>query len=173
MLCLRVLFPDNLVERLTVCPSDTPRGVALAGPALKEPVVLVHMGRCLCPYLSLASQGVRDGDLIVLHTIIQTVGPSAPPKDDVFSEVLRLADAVFGPYEASPFGGLAYQQMLVEEEQPWTEDVPTIIAESSQAVSTEELPICWADAEEVAGTGLMAQTVRDQRVDIGGGQLLP
>jgi hypothetical protein len=152
---LRVLFPNQSIESIEVLGSDTPRKVALCGPPLKQPVVLLHHGQCLCPYLSLDSQGVSTGDLIIMQNV---AAPSAkkPVKegrersDGKFAEMLRLADVAFAPYEVSVSADIAYRQMWAEQQQaaeareiPW-EPPKTVIGEPAQSVSDECLPSLWS-----------------------------
>jgi hypothetical protein len=155
---VRVMFPNRVVEQVTVQGTDTPRALALSGPALKHPVILLHKGRCLCPYTSLDSQGVASGDLVVLHPVSGSEsavrGAPEPPatdreigrRDQVFNETLRLADLAFTPYEASPFGGAAYQQMWknYQKDRVATHPETTNIGKAVLRVSEAPLPVCWA-----------------------------
>jgi hypothetical protein len=151
---LRVVFPNQAVESVEVHRFDTPRAVALSGPPLKQPVVLIHNGRCLCPYLSLDSQGVATGDLIVLHSIAAPA-PKTPARverdgsDGLFVEILRLADVAFAPYEVSLFADLVYQQMWAEQQEDADardlarEQPKTVLGERPRSVSCESLPPLW------------------------------
>jgi hypothetical protein len=151
---LRVLYPNQAIESVEVHGSDTPRAVAQCGPPLKHPVVLLHNGHCLCPYLSLDFQGVTTGDLIVLHSIPapSTRKPVTEERDSstgIFIEMLRLADVALVPYEVSLFGDLVYQQMWAEQqEEASARDPPrrqsqTVVAERPRSVSVESLPSLW------------------------------
>jgi len=163
-LLVRVLFPNEVIEDVSVQGTDTPRTLALSGPPLKSPVVLLHKGRCLCPYTSLDAQGVTNGDLVVLHPLPsakdhpKTSAASASDalarferelenRDEVFKEILRLADAAFLPYETSPCGNSAYHQMWKDEEEEITTahpaTVPTTVAQRAEGISTQPLPACW------------------------------
>jgi hypothetical protein len=111
MLRLKVVLPDVWTFSVEARDSDVARTVALSGPPLKQAVFLIHNGRFLHPLASLASQGVTDGDTIVLF------GGSAPARgrlgsaDDangVLQETLRLSGLDFVPCEIA---GSVYQQM--------------------------------------------------------------
>jgi hypothetical protein len=157
-LLVRVLFPNQVLENVTVSGTDTPWTLALSGPPLKSPVILLHKGRCLCPYTSLDSQGVTNGDLVVLHPVPAsrkvTVAAREPDKpDQVFNEILRLADTAFLPYETSQHGSAAYQQMWQEDEKDEEDEeeidppttIPTRLTAQPDGVSTQPLPTCWDD----------------------------
>jgi hypothetical protein len=163
-LLVRVLFPNQTVASVSVQGTDTPRTLALSGPPLKSPVILLHKGRCLCPYTSLDSQGVINGDLVILHPMPVSrqrskfrvaSDPTAKLENDleghdkVFNEILRLADTAFLPYETSQFGSVAYEQMWKDEEEDYADGaappVPTRLVGPASAISTDPLPSCWEE----------------------------
>ncbi|OHT17662.1 hypothetical protein TRFO_00953 [Tritrichomonas foetus] len=67
--CVQVMYPDGSTIPVHLRSYDVARALALAGPPLSDPVILLHRGRCLCPYLSLAAQMIEDGDIVVLKAI--------------------------------------------------------------------------------------------------------
>jgi hypothetical protein len=146
---LHVVFPLNVELPITVKVTDTPRTVALSGPPLAEPVVPVHKGRCLCPYFTLQSQGVSNGDVIVLCPVSASPRAAKPRKpllasDDVFGEVLRLADVAFSPFEVSSYGATMSQQMFTEAQESTgrasTARGTTVIPKAAEEVSAAPLP---------------------------------
>jgi hypothetical protein len=161
LLKLRVIFPNQAVESVEVRGSDTPRVVALSGPPLKHPVVLLHNGKCLSPYMTLDSQGVSSGDLIVLH-IVTAPSPRRRPggrdgayaHDPYFSEALRLADIACLSYELSTTGDHIYQDMWTDqqeeedENQGPQEQTETKIGEPPRSVSVDPLPAAWRKRRE-------------------------
>jgi hypothetical protein len=162
---VRVMFPNRVIEQITVQGIDTPRTLALSGPTLTHPVILLHKGRCLCPYTSLDSQGVASGDLVILHPIGGSEsafrGPPELPaihreterRDQEFNEILRLADLGFAPYEASPFGSAASQQMWKDDQEDPAATRPeaTNIGKAAPQISDAPLPVCWADKRVKSG----------------------
>jgi hypothetical protein len=165
-LLVRVLFPNQVLENVTVRGTDTPRMLALSGPPLKSPVILLHKGRCLCPYTSLDSQGVINGDIVVLHPVPASKKAAATPRhtrepdkrDQVFNETLRLADTAFLPYETSQYGSAAYRQMWREDEENIEDDpppIPTRLAAQPEGVSMQPLPTYW---EEISPKRKKAET---------------
>jgi hypothetical protein len=133
--------------------TDTPHALALSGPPLKLPVVLLHNGRCLCPYQSLDSQGVASGDLIVLcpvgrehaDRLLRSSGPS--PSDGIFLEVLRLTDAAYAPLEIAIAGGMAYRRVLDEERGEERAAVTEATRLAAPRISTDALPVWWETKE--------------------------
>lgn len=157
VITLRVMFPGEQICPIRVKNLDTPQTVALSGPPLQNPVILLHNGKCLCPYLSLAAQGVVDNDFIVVHSI-ETEPPlyqefpfeeqETGQNDNVFEEILRLADVAFIPYETSRYGFLVYEQMTTETKQDAEDDFPqeeTHVTAKPKRISTAKLPICWEE----------------------------
>jgi hypothetical protein len=150
-LLLRVLFPNHPVTSVRIQNTDTPRTLALSGPPLKIPVILLHKGRCLCPYASLDSQGVASGDLIILYPVSRECPPQFLPAHDaamsegIFREVIRLADAAYAPLEVAKGGAMAYRQMWEHACDDGGEEAAaarTAVVAASE-VSTQELPVWW------------------------------
>jgi hypothetical protein len=114
----------------------------------------MHNGQFLIPYLTLDSQGVMNGDLIILHIVSQPTPKksrkhhSKQPErsDSVVAEMLRLSDVAFLPYEVSSLFELVYQQIWLEEqEDEEANDAPknqsiTIIGKPPQCISADPLP---------------------------------
>ena len=176
-LTLRVVFPDRETTLVTVRSTDTPRTVALSGPPLSHPVILLHNGACLCPYLSLGTQGVVDGDIIVLHvvqTAPQRILPETDRSDDIFNEVLRLADVAFIPYETSPYGGIVYQQMAAEdrEEEQSDEIEVTTVGKKAEEISTTKLPVCWKERPSKGSSQIRSRTFTQKRKPLGNGSFV-
>lgn len=158
---LRVQYPQQyMLTLVSVCLTDTAKVVATCGPPLTKPVIIIHQGHCLSPHLSLAVQGVCDGDTIVLHTVnIQPQKKQAPSDgekrkakikmDNIFNEMLRLADVAFIPYETGLYGSLVFQQMLKEipEETEPEEILPSFLYQPASEASTDPLPIFWNEPE--------------------------
>jgi hypothetical protein len=109
--------------------------------------------------MSLESQGVVNGDRIVLHPVNSPSSKRRPtrtsdvdPTGTLFLEMLRLADVSFVPYELAICADIGYQQLLLEEHQDDEETVevqpPTVIGETPQSVSSDRLPVLWETDEE-------------------------
>jgi hypothetical protein len=152
-LTLQVVFPSRLILSVKVHSSDTARTVALSGPPLKQPVLLRHKGKYLSPYESLASQGVLNGDVIILYNVTSL----SPPRDGSSSldddhglvlEALRLADLAFLPYEVSACADAVYRQMWDDHKGGGIvadDAVPsaTVVAGKPTRVSDQPLPSIW------------------------------
>jgi hypothetical protein len=153
---LRVVFLDHLIYNITVNGSENPGSVTVLGPPLKTPVYVVHKGRCLSPFMSLAVQGVVTGDLLVLAAVpgfraAQVIDSPKPTdrRDTAFSEMLRLTDVAFIPFESSLCGRSMYQHMYSETQiqaesrcrAPMCHD--TVLAEKPGEIPARRLPVCW------------------------------
>lgn len=156
VITLRVRFPGDQFSSIRIKTLDTPKHIVLCGPPMQDPVIVLHNGRCLCPYLSLDAQGVVDNDFIVVHQIEMSM-PVYPEyyfkepeqqDENVVSEVLRLADVAFIPYEISRYGSLVYEQMTSETKHETGEIFPQEeihITGKPKRISTAKLPICWEE----------------------------
>jgi hypothetical protein len=158
---LRVSFPNAGVHLIEVLGTDTPRTVAISGPPLKQQVIILHNGHCLNPYLSLISQHVADGDLIVLGGVPSPVSSKKSPSaetvttlsrgDGFVSEIFRLADQILIPYEMSASGALAYRQICLGQSKGEAERImpqcQTLLAAAPQSIPCEKLPVPWEHAD--------------------------
>lgn len=172
-LIIKVQYPQQeMLVPVSVSAYDTARVIATSGPPLTKPVIILHQGHCLSPHLTLAAQGVTNGDTVILHTVSYTneakLTPTKAEKqhmkvkiDEVFNELLRLADVAFMPYEIGLYGGLIFQQMLSEipdETEPETSS-PTILGPKATDVANSPLPILWKGKgnynEESNGKGVI------------------
>ena len=143
---IKVVYPDGSVIDVKINSFDIAKGLALSRPQLEYPVIILHKGRCLSPYLTLAAQNVEDNDIVVLKRMegfqkssnINLNNSSVREQimkqkmEEVFQEILRLSDLQFRPYESSPFGGYMYQQMA--------EELPQIEALQNQHNENSTLP---------------------------------
>jgi hypothetical protein len=150
---LRVVFLDHSVQSVTISGAEDPSSITLLGPPVECPVYVLHQGRCLSPFLSLSRQGVKTGDLLVLHGLKDPPEHNcAHPRDHAgtaFHEQLRLADISFLPYETLPCVSPMYDQMLGEAEAmdaanfPPQQALDTVLGEKPEQIPTGRLPPCW------------------------------
>ena len=73
---IKVVKTDGSVIQVRVNSFDVARSLALVSP-LTEPVILIHQGHCLYPYMSIASQNVSDGDVVVLKPVKSESSPKS------------------------------------------------------------------------------------------------
>ena len=153
-LSLHVILPDKSSSQIIVRDTDTPRVIAASAVSTDGPVMFLHKGACLCPYLSLGAQRVVSGDRIVLHSVDMPKSQqkgwywTTVRRSNVMREILKLADIGFYPYETGLCGALQYQQMAREACRPvWesVEEEPTELGVPSESVSTDKLPVCWKE----------------------------
>jgi hypothetical protein len=97
-------------------------------------------------------------------------------REDIFSEVLRLADVAFIAYEISPYGGMAYQQMLTDDHEPGHNpaqiQTKTVLGSPRARVSTERLPVCWCEPKSTYGGQIRGQTIPEKRAPVGDGSVI-
>lgn len=77
---IKVVKTDGSVIQVRVNSFDVARSLALVSP-LTEPVILIHQGHCLYPYMSIASQNVSDGDVVVLKSVKSPPSPKSKISD--------------------------------------------------------------------------------------------
>lgn len=68
---IKVVKTDGSAIQVRLNSFDIARSLALAG-SLTEPVIIIHKGHCLYPFMSIASQDVADGDVVVLKPVKAT-----------------------------------------------------------------------------------------------------
>lgn len=77
---IKVVKTDGSVIQVRVNSFDVARSLALVS-SLTEPVILIHQGHCLYPYMSIASQNVSDGDVVVLKPVRSPPSPKSKLSD--------------------------------------------------------------------------------------------
>jgi hypothetical protein len=163
LLHLRVIFPGQLALTITLNKFEIPSALLKVGPPVYATVAYIHKGCCLRPVISLAAQGVLDGDVIVVHPTADPMSSShgrfasfparsgSARANGTFNELLRLADSAFAPYEASSRGAGMYRDMLaemLENETPEPKSGPgTVLSESPGEIPTARLPVCWDETK--------------------------
>lgn len=78
---IKVVKTDGSVIQVRLNSFDIARSLALVS-SLTEPVIIIHKGRCLYPFMSIASQNVSDGDVVVLKSV-----KSAPSQKTLINEI--------------------------------------------------------------------------------------
>jgi hypothetical protein len=131
-------------------------------PLREEISGLIHSHALLSNSLSLRSQGVEDGDVVIAVTKPKLVVPPVARDDittadhkiiDLWRESLRISDERFVIFDRRRRPLRSYRQMIASRDQadltlPLTTDEQTVIpSESPQGPSTAALPLLDDDSD--------------------------
>lgn len=126
---------------------------------------LIHNKRLLDLYFTLESQGVEDGDHIVIHDTGKSNNEDLISEDEdmsieassyddkiieIFREFLRIQDTYFDHLDANGKAQILYHRFIRENPRPKTPVYETIIPENPH-LSTDFLPMCMPRENACSG----------------------